>query len=336
MITAQESIKKITKTSLFLLFLSFNYLAFSKNIYADTVNSISAIPPRLEISAKPNGVASKIIKVRNESSENKSVQVSIRDFIVTDNKGTPTVVEDSEKNNRWAASAWIQVSPSTVQLKPGETKSLTLTIMPPKDALPGGHYAMVVYSPNQNVTFSMEGTGSSVQTNVGTLIYVTIPGDITQNAKIINFSAPSFSEFGPVDFKTTIKNLSDIHIAPKGQITITNMFGLKTANLDLENINIFPNLSRNYQNTLQKKWLFGRYKAEISAAYGTAGGVLTGAVFFWVIPWRLLILVGTAIAIIVVIILVIKNQPKKDNNDQDKVDELEKELEDLKKKYKDQ
>lgn len=329
--------KKIIKISLLLLILSTSCVFLTKKIIAQTTSSgLSAIPPRLEVTVKPDAVSSQVIKVRNESKENKTIEVSIKDFIVQDNKGTPTIIDETEKNNRWSASAWIQVSPSTVKLKPGETKSLTLTVMPPKDALPGGHYAMVVHSPDKDVTFSTEGTGSSVQTNVGTLVYVTIPGDITQNAKVTNFSTTSFSEFGPVDLKTSIKNLSDIHINPKGQITVTNMFGLETAKLQLEDLNIFPNLSRSYENTLNKKWLFGRYKAELSAAYGTAGGALTAAVFFWVIPWRLLILIGTAIAIIVVIILVIKNQPKKDNNDQGKVDELEKELEDLKKKYKDQ
>jgi len=334
MITAQT--KKIIKTGLLLLVISTTYCLKSTIVNAQVTNGLSAIPPRLEVTVKPDSVSSQIIKVRNESKDIKTIQVKIEDFIVKDNKGTPIIVDKNDTSNRWAASSWITVSPSTVKLKPGETKVLTLTIMPPKDALPGGHYAMIVHSPDQDVTFSTNGTGSSVQTNVGSLIYITIPGDITQNAKVTNFSAPSFSEFGPVDLKTSIKNLSDIHIAPKGQISITNMFGLETAKLQLEDLNIFPNLSRSYENTLQKKWLFGRYKAELSANYGTAGGVLTAAVFFWVIPWRLLILVGTAIAIVVVIILAIKNQPKKDNNDQGKVDELEKELEDLKKKYKDQ
>lgn len=334
MTTAQT--QKIIKTSLLLLILSSSCVFLTKKVIAQTSSGLSAIPPRLEITVKPDAVSSQIIKVRNESNEEKTINIKIEDFIVKDNKGTPIIVDKNESSNRWAASNWIAVSPSVVKLKAGETKSLTLIVTPPKDALPGGHYAMVVHSPEQNVTFSTEGTGSSVQTNVGSLIYITIPGDITQNAKVTNFSTESFSEFGPVDFKTTIKNLSDIHINPKGNISITNMFGLETAKLNLEDLNIFPSLSRDYQNTLNKKWLFGRYKAELSANYGTAGGVLTAAVFFWVIPWRLLILVGTAIAIIVVIILVIKNQPKKGQDDQNKVDELEKELEDLKKKYKDQ
>lgn len=299
-------------------------------------NGLSAIPPRLDMEeVKPDQTKTVSIKVRNESTETKTINVSLRDFVVTDNQGTPTFLESTNtESNRWAASSWIQVSPTSLTLKPGETKGLTLTVMPPANALPGGHYTAVVYSPESG---SINSTGASVQTNVGTLVYVTVPGDINQNATIQSFTAPKFSEFGPVDFKSTIKNYSDIHIQPVGSITVTNWLGGQTAKLALDQTNIFPYTTRNFENTLDKKWLFGRYKATLNAVYGTAGGVVAATIFFWVIPWRLLILTAAGIGIIIALILILKNKPKKTklNTSNDEVAELEKELEALKKKYKD-
>jgi len=193
---------------------------------------------------------------------------------------------------------------------------------------------MIIHHPDK--TSSLTSTGASIQANVGTLVYITIPGNIQQNATVQKFTAPGFSEFGPIDFKSTIKNSSDIHIQPAGSITITNWFGGKTAQLALEPTNIFPYTARDFQNTLNKKWLFGRYKANLQAIYGTAGGLVTATIFFWVIPWRLLILIAGAIAIIITLIMVTKNRPKtKDPVNNDEVAELEKELEILKKKYQD-
>jgi uncharacterized membrane protein (DUF106 family) len=80
----------------------------------------------------------------------------------------------------------------------------------------------------------------------------------------------------------------------------------------------------------------GRYKAELNAVYGTAGGVATAVIFFWVIPWRFLILIITAAIIIAIIILTLKKKNTGTKETIEKVDELEKELETLKKKYKDQ
>jgi len=328
--------KKIIKISTLLLLLATNYSFLTTSVKAQSVEGLSAIPPRLEITVKADGTNTQTIKVRNESNQTKTISVSVSDFIVNDNIGTPTIVEASEEDNRWAASSWIQISPSSFTLKGGETKALSLIITPPANALPGGHYAMVIHSPDDQVSI-VNSTGASIQTKVGTLVYITIPGDINQDASITKFTAPNFSEFGPIDFSTTIKNLSDIHIQPAGSITITNMIGMKSfIKFNQNNTNIFPGKSRDFTDQLNKKWLLGRYKAELNAAYGTAGGIATATLFFWVIPWRFFILIGAAIIITIVLIVALKKKSNNKKDDNEKVDELEKELEALKKKYKDQ
>ena len=328
--------KNTLKISSLLLLLTTNYLLLVSPIKAQSIISITAIPPRLEVTVKTDNVITKTIKVRNESNSEKIINTNISDFIVNDNNGTPIKIETNSDDNRWAASSWVQVSPTSLKLKPGETKSLTVTVMPPKNALPGGHYVMILHTP-ENLS-SLSSTGASVQTEVGTLMYITIPGKIKEDALIKDFTAPKFSEFGPIDFNSIIQNLSDIHIKPAGNIAITNTFGLKTTNLQFnkDGINIFPGKTREIKSQLDKKWLFGRYKAQLNAVYGTTGTVATAALVFWVIPWRLLILVGTGLIIITVIILILnkKNSNKKETTE--KVDELEQELEALKKKYKDQ
>jgi hypothetical protein len=205
--------------------------------------------------------------------------------------------------------------------------------MPPINALPGGHYAMVLHTPEAFSVVST--TGASIQTQVGTLIYITVPGDIKQNATVQSFTSPKFSEFGPIDFNTTIKNLSDIHIQPVGAINVKNWFGGKVAQLNLETTNIFPYTTRDLKSTLNKKWLFGRYQANLQAIYGNNGGLINATIFFWVIPWRLIILILVAITIFFILVKIFKNKPKI-SKPTDEVAELEKELEDLKKKYKDQ
>ena len=329
---------KIKKTiGISILLFTFYFLLSTQSTQAQVSTGLSAIPPRLDgITVEANGVYTKELKVRNESSEAKIIDVYFKDFVVNDNKGTPTFLDDIDnENNRWAASSWLQVSQSSLSIKPGETKSLWLTIMPPKNALPGGHYAGVFYRPNS--LGSLKTTGSTIKMDVGTLVYITIPGSITQKASVQSFTAPKFSEFGPIDFKSTVKNSSDIHIQPKGAITVNNWFGKEIDKLQLSETNIFPYTTRDFANTLNKKWLFGRYRANFEAYYGTAGGLIAATLFFWVIPWRLIILIVASIAIIATLIIISKNKPKKSKIDSSaEVAELEKELEILKKKYKDQ
>jgi len=275
-------------------------------VHAQSVLGLSAIPPRLEITVNPGDAKTAQIKVKNESNTDKTITTSVTDFIVTDDQGTPIQLETDMTENRWASSSWIQISPSLTKIKAGETKNLTVTVLAPDDALPGGHYAMILHTPDSNPI--LDSTGAAIQTNVGTLVYITVPGDIKQNAQIKKFTAPIFSEFGPINFETIITNFSDIHISPIGAINIKNWLGGTTANLTLDKTNIFPYTSRTFENTLNRKWLFGRYRAQINAGYGTAGQIVSATIFFWVIPWRLIILILVAIAIALFLIKLLKKK----------------------------
>lgn len=325
--------KKILPILLFVLITPF----IVSPTHAQEALGLTAIPPRLEVSVEPGQVVTKEIKVRNDSSVERIISTSVKDFIVTDDKGTPVQLDGvDDSSNRWASSNWIQVSPSSLKLQPKETKSLIVTIIAPDNPTAGGHYAMILHSPKNEITLSE--TGSKIETYVGTLVYITVPGDIKEDAQVKEFSAPKFLEYGPVDFKTIITNYSDIHISPVGAINITNTFGGKTASLALDGINIFPGTNREFNTTLDRKFLFGRYTAKLAVGYGATGQALTAALVFWVIPWRLIILVIAAISIMVAIAILIRhrnNPPKSNFSESDKVEELEQELEDLKKKYQD-
>lgn len=323
------------KTFFIILTFVFANLIFSKTILAQSALGLTAIPPRLEINVNPGQVITKEIKIRNESRTEKVISTTTKDFIVTDDLGTPLQIEAADdSSNRWAASSWIQVSPSQIRLKPGETKSLILTVITPENALAGGHYAVVLHTPAKDISLTQ--TGATIETNVGTLVYITVAGDIKENAIIKNFTAPKFSEYGPVNFKTIITNLSDIHITPSGSINVYNLFGLKSAQIKLDNTNIFPNTSREFVNTFNKKILFGRYKAQINAVYGTNGQLLTATIFFWVIPYKLIALI-VVIVVLVILLLKLKKKSPPDSSvvETPQVEELEKELEALKKKYQD-
>jgi hypothetical protein len=325
-------IRSVTWQSFLILSLSF---VLATNTKAQSALGLTAIPPRLEVTVAPGGTITKEIKVRNESKVERVVSTLAKDFIVTDDKGTPIQIEGlDETDNRWAASSWIQISPSNYKLKPGETKSLMVTIIAPDNPTAGGHYAMILHTPKNEVSLSE--TGSAIETFVGSLVYITIPGPITEKAQVKLFSAPSFLEFGPVNFRTIITNLSDIHIAPVGAINIKNWFGGMTASLPLTNTNIFPMTSREFQNTLSNKWLFGRYKATLEAGYGTTGQALTAALIFWVIPWKLLVLVVAAVIIAILLVTLLRQKGQMPpTQTETKVEELEQELEELKKKYQD-
>ena len=332
------TLNKIARSSYLLVALSFPVLALTAHPAFAQSTGLTAIPPRLggegaeSLILKPGDNTARTIKVRNESTETREINIEIHDIVVNDDKGTPIILDDAqEKNNRWSAASWIQVSPMQFKLKPGETKAIQVMFLIPNNATPGGHYAGVVHTFKSIGQQTANGSASGVTAKVGTLVYITIPGPVKEDARVTSFSAPSFSEYGPIDFKASVINFSDIHINPNGAIKITNMLGGKTAELALDPTNIFPGTSRDYKATLPNKWLFGRYQAQFIAAYGTTGQALMATLFFWVIPWRMLILLGV---ITVLISLIVYLNKKK--NGQSLPPQDEPEISQLKKKFKDQ
>lgn len=295
-------------------------------------STITAIPPRVDLKANPGESVTTELKIRNETNQLEYFTVYVNDFIVSDNMGTPIPVSENV-TNRWSMSKWI-TAPQVIPVDKQTLQTVKVTIRVPKDALPGGHYAMVTYQPraDQNPA-DLQKTGAMIGQRVGSLILLTVNGDVTQNAQLIDFSTAKFHEYGPVNFDVSVQNESDIHVQPKGSITITDFLGNKVTEIKTEFPNIFPEATRSLVSNWPKKWGYGRYKATLDLSYGTAGGVISSTLFFWLFPIRLVMYSLLAIiSTLIAIILFMRRRQDHEKALEAEVAELKEELAD---KYKD-
>ncbi len=283
---------------LFTIFASFILISFSAQ--AQELTKVTVSPPRLEFKVKPGSVIQKAIKVHNGGDSELGLAVKVQDFIVSDDRGTPIPVK-AKVARRWAASTWIQASPSKFILRPGETKVVDIAIVVPEKANPGGHYAVVFFQPA--AAAASPETASAIMPSVGTLFYLTVPGPVKENAFVVRMEAPTWQEYGPVKIVSEVENLSDIHIRPRGTIRIYDWLGRPIATLKLKEQNIFPNTVRRYENVWQQHWGLGRYRATLSAGYGQQGRALTATIFFWIIPWHLILTIILLLLVIAAVII---------------------------------
>lgn len=290
-------------------------------VHAESV--ITAIPPRLVLSGKPGEIVTAQVKVRNDSKTSQNYTIAVDDFIVLDKQGTPIPVSQTV-SNRWSLKSWIS-APDIIPVDPQATQVVNLRIKVPLTALPGGHYAMITYMPNAEIKpGEMKKTASIIGQRVGTLIYFTVSGPITERVEVTRFAIPQFSEQGPIDINGTLESLSDVHENPKGSITIFDPLNRKVADLPIEVGNIFPESSRDFLVTWKQKWGWGRYRADLNLAYGLTGAVASATVFFWLFPIRLVIYILTGIISILAVIILLSKRNKKHQ------EELEKEVRALK------
>lgn len=286
-------------------------------------STITAIPPRLMITGTPGQTIVSDLKVRNDSKTPQTYLVAIDDFIVLDQIGTPVPVSSSV-SSRWSLKSWI-TAPTLLPVDAKQAQIVRITIKIPNNALPGGHYAMITYMPNGEVKpGELKRTATIIGQRVGSLIYVTVGGNITEKANILKFTTPKFLEKGPVEFTSSVENLSDIHINPRGNITIYNPLKSKLTELPVEIGNIFPETTRDFPTTWNQKWGWGRYRADLNLAYGTRGETITSTIYFWLFPIRLVIITLIATVSLLTVIILLNKRRKKHQ------DQLEKEVRELK------
>ncbi|NCO12323.1 MAG: hypothetical protein COZ34_02260 [Candidatus Pacebacteria bacterium CG_4_10_14_3_um_filter_34_15] len=304
--------------------------------------TLTAIPPRIgednSLKALPGEKLQIQLRVRNLSEKTVNVTTSAQDFILSDDGETPIAIDDVS-SNRWSLASWLTIIPTENTIEPDQTIGLNVLIEIPKDALPGGHYAMVLHQPSQLTNnFELQGDSqSAVNQRVGTLIYVIVDGDINEEAYIRNFSFPAFTEYGPVPFSYTIENNSDIHIIPQMNVEIFNILNQKVDDIQVGSKNVFPLTSRDFDGKWERIWGFGPYTAKLTMSYGSGGSIVVASSKFWLLPIKLVIVILIGLLILTVLVLSIKKHLNyRRDMDAKRIAELENQIQNSSSKKSDQ
>lgn len=272
-------------------------------------------PPVLPLSGDPGEVITAQIAIRDVSDSPLVVKGEINDFVAAGEDGTPKILLEEGETSPYSMKSWFGPL-STLTLKPKQIENLPITITIPANAAPGGYYSVIRFTATPP---EMSSNGVSLSASLGALVMLQVKGDVTQKMNLEEFfvekdaKKSSFIEAAPLDFVVRIRNEGTIHEQPTGVITVNDMFGNKTAgvNVNLERRNVLPGSIRRFQSPLDKsvigdKILFGRYTAELSISYGSDKTTIS-TLSFWVIPWKVIVIgIGALIAIFVLLRLGIK------------------------------
>lgn len=263
-------------------------------------------PPLKEFSANPGQVVKTEVKLRNVTTQTLVTSSQLNDFVADGESGQPKLLLDNTEQSPYSIKSWLGTIPS-VTLKPKEQKSIPITISVPADASPGGHYGVVRFT---GLPPGVESTGVSLSASIGTLFLVKVSGNIVEQANISNmFTSQSgkqrwLFETGPVNITEKIQNTGNVHFKPRGTVQVKNMFGRETALFQLNENggNVLPSSTRRFDQTLNKKFLFGRYTAAADVVYGSNNKIISRTISFWVIPYKLILIVLLAIVLIIFLI----------------------------------
>lgn len=293
--------KLLILISLFIFILSGGLFIFVKTIVQAQIagQGLEISPPSQEVRVDPGKTVIVKAKIRNPSNKTLPIQVHIEDFTAKGEEGQVALTADSP----YSVAHWTQVSPTSFQLAPGSEQEVTATITAPKDAA-GGHFGSFVFAVGGNNT----GTNTAaVAQEIASLFLVRINGPVNENLTFSSFSAPSYSEFGPVPLSMKFQNHGNVYVKTFGLINVTDMFGRKVADIVVPGTNIFPQADRIVTSSLNKRFLFGKYTATALMYYGGNNQTITAITTFFVFPTRIVV----GILVILLIVFLMRKRLKK-------------------------
>lgn len=262
--------------------------AFKGGVRAQEDPGIEVRPAILDVSGKPGSIIDLEVNIRNTSSAVLGVSVKSRSLAPEDE------LLDSSQEDRYDASLWINAPRKFFLIEGNQSTKVPVEIKIPDDAVPGGHYAVVV--------FGIESVGlqddSGVQVNreVGAVALINVPGDTVESVKVNNSGEFKLSFGGLFDIEQEIINNGNTHVLPVIETIIYDGNGNKVESFTQPIRLLLPNTKRKIANSWDSKKYFGRYSAETTVTYGTPSqNYVSNRMRTWVLPSLIFVILAVII-----------------------------------------
>jgi hypothetical protein len=261
--------------------------AFLAVPHAQAQVSLSLYPVSFRYDIPRGSSQTGVITVSNPSEVPLTLSVETENFTGGDG-GT---VEYAPEGAKYGLLSWITIDKTPFTLGPGQKKEVSFTVDVPDNAEVGGHYGTVLFRA-QPTTAGGGGSEIGISGRVGSIILVSVPGNVKKSGEFTKMAAPGFVQYGPLTVNATYKNTGSVHYVTKGNVTFTGIFGKKT--IPFEEKTILPDVTReDITATLDKTWLIGPVfmKATLEAGDGSVATMSATSFAFPILPGGAVILV---------------------------------------------
>jgi hypothetical protein len=266
-------------------------------------------PGKFDLTLNPGESKTVEMTITNRTGERRIFKLGVEDAQGSYDPESPVLLLGDTKGP-FSLKDYVSFTSSSFELDHNERALVPVTISIPPNAEPGGLYGSVLVN-TVAIEAEQGNTGgtvpqSAIVARIGTLFFVTIPGDVYRDGSMTKFGTISDQKFfqeGPIRFGILFENKGSIHVAPYGEIKVTNIFGEEVGFVELEPWFVFPQSERLREVTWNRELLIGRYTAtaQINRSYDDVVDTMTYS--FWVLPWKLMLV---AFGIVFVIVFIVR------------------------------
>jgi len=231
-----------------------------------TESGVSVSPSSIRFNVKPGSSSSKEVKINNDTKKTFKFKVAFSDFIM-DANGKPMGIKANQ--SKYSLSKWVSATPSYFELKPGESKKITVTIdVPNNDTANIAAWTIMMIDQVSERTDKVEAKAGDKNTlSMGILPSFGFGVYIYQNPPNVKLTQVEIKNFKYVDEKgkkamiMSVKNTGDGIGFCLSYVEITNLKTGKQDKMATRQYTILPGFDRNFQYALPDSLAKGKYSA---------------------------------------------------------------------------
>jgi hypothetical protein len=249
-------------------------------------------PGKVDLTINPGETKVVEILVSNRTGERKRFNITTEDTQGSTDVSRPVILLGDDRGP-YSIKDYISVPHTAFDLEHNQRARIPVTITLPQDAEAGGLYGSVLVKTVAIEAQPGDATNvapqSAIVARIGTLFFITIPGDVEREGELKDFSTVPkqlFYQSSPINLGILFENKGPIHLAPYGELRITNIFGEEVGEVQLEPWFVLPESLRLREVSWTREFLFGKYTATVYINRSYDDIVDEMSYTFWVLPWK--------------------------------------------------
>jgi hypothetical protein len=287
---------------------------------AALASNIDIGPVLVDVEMLPREAKSQEVTLQNNYPTRKAVLYATVNEISVDSVGEIKQFVSPVMTDRTnTVTSWIEISRGRIELLPGETKKIPMTIRVHPYAEPGVYHVFIglVEASKRHVAEAIALSGDAD----GVIVKITITDQRKDSLHISQFLIDRFvtgEESKRVSVE--IENTGDLPSAPSGEIIFYDSRGVEVDSIILQSTEqILPGETSIINATVPLASTLGRYKANVSLSYGNnQAASLYDTTYFYMMPWHIVLMViGTILVVSLLIVLLLKRALSATHADED-------------------
>lgn len=286
-----------------LVYLSLCALVFLPGIVLGANYTVS--PLIIDLDLEKRDILTETITLTNNDSRVVRIYPTVNEITLGDTGAVQEFVEPSMiEDAKGSITSWLEISRARIELAPGESREIELSIKMHPETTAGEYHAMVSFPEGSNRPTAE----AKVQTSQvpSTIVRIGVEQEQNQFLRLVRFSVERFIKAtteGQIAY--VLHNPGDASVIPGGEVIIYDNNGAEVTAIPLneEGSVLEPNAETQFDSQIPDGLKMGKYKAFLSVEYGDhQKASVHDTAFFYVLPIKMIIIIFIVVLSISVLV----------------------------------